>query len=363
MSAAGEVDPDTLEERVRVGASRLIACRPAVRRVEPLTCDVWRVDFTDGWQLVAKHQLFGWLTAGTAYDLLEVERHILDLLGEAGCAVPRVLGVDCQAQLIFLEYCGDQTLDDVVQEVPAETRKRYGLRLVEIFIEIEEVFRERGEELRFRAAPQADETQLGKAWRLAGRQARRGMELLLGRCPDRPRRLLDEMLGWLGDRSASLGSTDYNARNVVVDPSSGRLSFIEFAKIGWDWPERRLVQYATSLGAGRPRGNFEGLLGGEEVEYYAARIGDAGAARALDGHHLVFHLNAAALLCGALVRAEERESGSLLQAWRNPRQRLERLLCALITPLSADPLAVELRSAFCRVEDVDRIATQKSKEK
>lgn len=361
MSAAGAVDPDTLEERIRTGVSRLVAGRPVVRRVEPLTCDVWRVDFANGRRLVVKHQLFGWLTEGTAYDLLEVERRVLDLLGDAGCAVPRVLGVDGQAQLIFLEYCGDQTLDDVVQEAPEEIHRRYGQRLVEEFTRVEEAFRQRREELRSRVAPQADEGQLEEAWRLAGMQARRGMELLLGRCPDRTRGLLDEMLGWLGDRDASLGSTDYNARNVVVDPSSGRLSFIEFAKIGWDWPERRLVQYATSLGAGRPRGNFEGLLGGEEVEFYAARIGDAGAARALDGHHLVFHLNAVALLCGALARPEEKESGPLLQAWKNPRQRLERLLCALTAPLSADTLAAELRNAFCRVEDVDRMITQESR--
>ena len=38
---------------------------------------VWRVEDADGRKVVVKHQPFGWLTEGTAYDLLEVERDVL----------------------------------------------------------------------------------------------------------------------------------------------------------------------------------------------------------------------------------------------------------------------------------------------
>ena len=45
-----------------------------------------------------------------------------------------------------------------------------------------------------------------------------------------------------------VGSLDYNARNVVLDEARGRVTLVDFAATGVDWPERRLVQYATATG-------------------------------------------------------------------------------------------------------------------
>ena len=45
-----------------------------------------------------------------------------------------------------------------------------------------------------------------------------------------------------------VGSLDYNARNVVLDEAGGRVTLVDFAATGVDWPERRLVQYATATG-------------------------------------------------------------------------------------------------------------------
>jgi len=354
MTTAGALfgEAGALEERVRQRARDLLPGRPEVRAVEELAPDVWRVEFADGRKLVAKHQLCGWFTGGAAHDLLTVEQRVLDLLAGTGCAVPRVLGVERQAQIIFLEYCGRRTLDDVVQDTSA--RRSYARRTVAGFCEIERVFQERQEELLVHISPQADVGHLEQAWRQASGRAREGLEHLLRfrrTGQSEGRELLDEILRRLGRRRPSLGSIDYNARNVVVDLDSGRLRFIEFAQIGWDWPERRLVQYTTSLGAGRPGGNFQGLLDAETAALYAELAGDPSGAGVLDCHHLVFHLNAAALLRAALETPGERDSRRLLQAWKNPRQRLERLAHILAQPLSADPLAGELREMFRRAAD------------
>ena len=75
-------------------AAYVRAGHPAVRAIAPLAEGVWRIEDADGRKVVVKHQLFGRLTQGTAYDLLEVERDVLDFLHRAGCPVPAVLGID-----------------------------------------------------------------------------------------------------------------------------------------------------------------------------------------------------------------------------------------------------------------------------
>ena len=185
-----------------------------------------------------------------------------------------------------------------------------------------------------------------------------GVLRLHGRCGGpaaaRCRSLLEEILQRLAGRRPVLGTTDYNARNIVVDPPAGRLSFIEFAKIGWDWTERRLVQYSASMGAGRPDGSFTSLLDRDAVRQYASGARDPGdRALALDGHHIVFHLNAADLLLEALEsRCNGRHAG-LLQAWRRPRRRLEQIAGALTAALSDVSLTTEFRALFNELVSLD----------
>ena len=337
------MEPERPEDYLRRRVPERVSGRPAVRSVVSLDVDVWRVDCADGRSLVAKHQLFGRATRGTAYDLLEVETRVLGLLGQAGCPVPAALGTDPEGSFIFLEHGGERTLDDAVQEGTPETRSGWARQTVAGFCAIDRVFREQQEEMRGCTAPGTDPDQLIRGWELAGERAGEGLSYLLGSVEPRSaqtRTRLAEVVRKLAAREPTLGSTDYNARNVVVDAERGRVCFIEFAKIGWDWSERRLVQYATSLGAGRERGTFRSLLDRECASLFAAAGGDAAA---LDGHQLVLLLNAAALLGAALERSEESGSRQWLQAWRNPHQRLDCLRAALATRLSDDPLVGGIR--------------------
>ncbi|MEW6750260.1 MAG: hypothetical protein AB1505_04700 [Candidatus Latescibacterota bacterium] len=307
--------------RSRVPA--LFGGRAAVGRVAGLGPCVWAVTLQDGRRLVAKHHLFGRLARGTPHDLLRVETLVLGMLCQAGCPVPRVLGQDTQAHVLFLEHAGELTLDDLAQENPAAARAcapqvAGGHRAIEWVLE------QREHELLPHLAPGAGKEDLATGWQAAGEQAQRGLAALSGGGADRleaAQAALSLLLRRLGSMPAALGSTDYNARNVVVGPD-GVPRFLEFAKIGWDWSARRLVQYATSLGAGRPRGRFLSLLGGEAAARYAQCGGDR---EALDGHQLVFWLNAAALLQEAVERPGDPRHRRLLAAWGEPQGRLAQM--------------------------------------
>ena len=88
-------------------AAYVRAGHPPVRAIAPLAEGVWCIEDADGRKVVVKHQLFGRLTQGTAYDLLEVERDVLGLLArEPGCPVPAVLGVSTQDDTLHLLAMG-----------------------------------------------------------------------------------------------------------------------------------------------------------------------------------------------------------------------------------------------------------------
>ena len=324
-----------------------------------LAAGVWRLDLDGGRRVVAKRQPFAGLARGRADDLLAVEQRVLALLRERNCPVPRVLGSDPSAGIIFFEHVGDETLDDAARSSGPGRRQRLRERLVSGLLRLEQAFADCRRELEPHVSPAASRDRLPAALDRARAGALNGLHGLLERCGrghGQALRELGELIDGLCSRLAaeepSLGSTDYNARNVVVDRRSGAVSFIEFAKIGWDWPERRLVQYATGLGAGA-EGGFAGLLDRAAAGRYSssARGDRARRAFALDGHHLLFHLNAAARLCGALDRPGHEPHRALLKAWRQPDLRLRQLCAAVSTPLGGDTMTTGLRRQFARLSE------------
>lgn len=315
--------------------------------IAPLAEGVWRVEDAAGRDVVVKHQLFGRLTRGRAYDLLEVEREVLDMLRAANCPVPACLGVDPDAECIFLQWVGDRLLDDAIQDGdPGPT-----MQAIRGLCAIERACAQRADRLVPRVVPSASRAALATAWDEAGARAYAGIEQLCGRL-QRPldaglRPLLEAMHGWLAARPAALGSVDYNARNAVVEPGGTRVYFLEFAKIGWDWTERRLTQYVTSMGSGRPDGRMCSLLDAPAARLYAEVSGRSDGARALDYHRIFFLLNSAALLGAALDG--EPHALALRQHWKRPRARLRQCATMLAEGLSTDPSAAEFRSRlqFC----------------
>ena len=317
-----------------------------VRAITPLAEGVWRIENADGRKVVVKHQLFGRLTQGTAYNLLEVERDVLGFLHAAGCPVPAVLGIDPDAHCIFLQWVGDRTLDDAIQDGDRAAT----MQAIRGLCAIERAFSQRTD-LEPRVVPSANRAALDAAWDEAGARAHAGIEQLCSRL-QRPldagiQPLLDAMHGWLAVRPASLGSIDYNARNAVVEPKGTRVYFLEFAKIGWDWTERRLTQYTSSMGSGRQDGRMRSLLDASAARLYAEASGRNDGARALDYHRIFFLLNSAALL-GASLDGEP-HALALRQHWKRPHARLRQCATMLAEGLSTDSSAAEFRSRlqFC----------------
>ena len=305
---------------------------------------VWRVEDADGRKVVVKHQPFGWLTEGTAYDLLEVERDVLGLLRGASCPVPAVLEIDREAHCILLEWIGERTLDDAIQAGDYEATRQAIVGLCKI----ERAFVQYEDRLASRVAPAAGRAALAAAWDEAGARAHAGLEQLFDRL-ERPvdsaaQQRLDEMYAYLAARPPVLGSTDYNAHNAVVHAESGTVRFLEFAKIGWDWTERRLVQYTTSMGSGRSDGRMRSLLDASAARLYAEASGRGDGARALDYHRIFFLLNGAALLCAAL--AGKPPGPALLKRWQQPAQRLRQFADMLTQNVSADPVAGAFRACL-----------------
>ena len=323
------------------------AGHPPVRAIAPLAEGVWRVEDADGSKIVVKHQLFGRLTQGTAYDLLEVERDVLGVLHAVGCPVPAVLGIDPDAHCIFLQWVGDRTLDDAIQAGDRAAT----IQAIRGLCAIERACAQRADLLEPRVVPSANRAALDAAWDEAGKQAHAGIEQLCSRL-QRPldaemQPLLEVMHGWLAARPPALGSVDYNARNAVVEPEGTRVYFLEFAKIGWDWTERRLTQYTSSMGSGRQDGRMRSLLDASAARLYAEASGRSDGVQALDYHRIFFLLNSAALLCAALDG--EPYALALRQHWKRPHARLRQCAAMLAQGLSTDSSAAEFRSRlqFC----------------
>ena len=388
--------PEALVDAIRRLTPALLPGHPRVARIDPVERwggphpGVWRVTAEDGSRTVVKHQFYASLTRGKPYDLLKVEETVCRLLHGASCPVPRLYATEPSCDLVFSEWCGDLTLDDVCQDdiwqenvcqddiwqenvcqddawqgdvcqddawqdATAEHLPFYAFAVVDGFTAIQAALHNHTATLSALAFPGCDEYGLLEAWQRVTRKIDLGLPLLatrLGarldsRTEGRSRTLWSETARTLGHAPSLLGPTDYNARNVVVDRGPHGLRFIEFSKLGWDWPERRLVQYATALGAGRPNGNIRCLLDRAAARAYAERAGDYRSdsidriARWLDGHHLSLHLLAG---CRFVEALHAPGTGDASTGWANPEARLRQVRDALATPLSDDPAIGELRS-------------------
>ena len=156
--------------------------------------------------------------------------------------------------------------------------------------------------------------------------------------------------------SATLGTLDYNARNIITD--ARRITFVDFGSIGWDWSERRIVQFFNSLGSNREEGNFVNLLNREVISAYANRavayrsdISESEIITLLDYHNILFYLLIVHRLLEATAQPTSEKNRALLNGWGDAGARLARALEILAnSELSDDPYAQQIREwvRICR---------------
>lgn len=341
LAGDATVEPPDLEAHLRALVPALCG-GPPVGRILQMSTGVWLIERRGDVPVVVKQQLFGPLTRGTNHSLVAVEELVLGKLAAAGCPVPAVLGTDYQRDLILLEFVGELTLDDWIQAAAPAARRAMAGRLVGAHCAIHRTMALHTPHLRLHTAPGCDVEALATAWRIATSRAREGLQYLLGHEPTlaaEAQRILGRISGQCAAREPSLGTADYNARNVVIHATNAP-RFIEFATLGWDWPERRLAQYGLPLGTRHPEGKIASVLDGSAAAVYQ-RLG--GNPVALEQHHLVLLLNAVARLGRILAAPHIPENHALLRTWLRPRRRLRQLGNLLAAEWGADSASNSLR--------------------
>lgn len=306
---------------------------------------VWKITLTNSESFAVKHHIFAPLTRGKPYDLLKVEQRVNARLNTDGVSTPPIITAAVEHGLVIYKWWGDHTLDDVCQTTdPAP----FTNTIIKTLCALEKSFYNHTHELTPHIAPGCTVKDLQTSWRETTQSLGEILPDLTAYITGKPTpsNLLSQwtaLTNNLANAPPTLGPTDYNARNIVFSKTDTP-AVLELAKIGWDWPVRRFVQYTTSLGAHHPTGHIVGLLTPPSASAYsdtAAKIyhtpPETILAR-LDGHHLIFHLIALRTCLTAL--------STLDHPWKNIETRLKQHTNQIVQGLSAHPPTLAFREHF-----------------
>ncbi len=293
------------------------------------------------------------------YTPCQIETKVLSMLHQDRCPVPQVIWHSLELHALLLQWCGEQTLDAIAQsdETPPVNIESLLQTTLQKLCEIETRFATHTEQLRpyiFRFdAHQHLKNSLERGIKVIGYLSHLGKKNM----PPTQAETLIEKWNALAIRlqlaPTALGSLDNNARNIVITGETP--TFIDFASIGWNWQEIRLVQILNSIGAFLPRttknANFVSLLNRKLVNTYAEwvcthreRSSPAEIAARVDAHHLLFYLSAIHRIIQSVAKPETPESKMLIQAWGNTTHRFQSALTQIINPkLSNDTDIAEIR--------------------
>ena len=326
--------------------------------------NVWRLN-TMGRAYLLKQHLITQPVGESTFTPFQTEIAVLLRLHQAGCRVPELYWWSDSASCLLMEWCGNTTLDDLAQETLIDELKPIIQNAVRAFCQLEEGFAKTADALNPYIYPLDYPAFLRDMIGTLLDQGRKTLDYLAWLkgepMPADQATRLDAIWERLSNRlhraTPTLGTLDYNARNIVVDGSTP--TFIDFGSIGWDWSERRLVQSLNSLGTNRANGRFVSLWGQEAVKQYAGQIAEhrqdwseTEIAAQVDCHHLLFYLSIVYRLLQSTAQPEAAESRATLQAWGAPKARFRRAL-ALLTDshLSEDPDIKHLQEIITAFRD------------
>ncbi len=321
--------------------------------------NVWRLTAMGRTYLLKQH-LITQPVGESTFTPFQIESVVLLRLHQAGCRVPELYWWSDAASCLLMEWCGDTTLDDLAQETPTDKLKPIVENTIRAFCQLEAGFAKTAHALNPYIYPLDYSVFLQDMLQTLLDQGRKTLDYLAWMKgepmpADRAARLdaiWERMSNCLHRATPTLGTLDYNARNIVVNGETP--TFIDFGGIGWDWSERRLVQSLNSLSANRTNGNFVSLLNRGIVEEYAEQIAEyredwskAEIAAQVDCHQLLFYLSVVHRLLQSTAQPETAESKATLQAWGNPKARFQHALTLLTdSHLSEDTDAAHLRESI-----------------
>ncbi|MDE0040932.1 MAG: hypothetical protein OXT74_02765 [Candidatus Poribacteria bacterium] len=297
----------------------------------------------------------------SAFTPFEVESFALSTLSETGCSVPKVVWQSNLDFCLLLEWRGESTLDDAAQTAPLESLKETITGALSEFCQIEKSFADRHTDFAPYVYPLDYPTYLRRTMDNILDQGRKTLGYLARLSGEPAASDLDEVWSNLAQalhgNSATFGTLDYNARNIVID--AGGIIFVDFGSVGWDWSERRIVQFFNSLGANREGGNFVNLLNRDVIRAYASRAityrsgnSEEEIIAQIDYHNILFYLSIVHRLLAATAQPEQEENKALLRAWRDTKARLNRALEILEdSDLSDDSTARQIREYVGKYRD------------
>ena len=293
------------------------------------------------------------------YTPCQIETDVLSILHHNRCSVPQVVWSSAELHALLLEWRGEHTLDALAQnhEKPHADIKPLLQTILRELCEIESCFARRAE----RFAPyvfhfeahQNLKSLLERGVKVIGYLSHLGEKPMSAAQADALIETWNALAVRLQLSPTALGGLDNNARNIVIADETP--TFIDFASIGWNWQEMRLVQLLNSIGAflSAPyeNANFVSLLDRELINTYAEWVcahrencSPEEIAARVDAHHLLFYLSAIDQLLQALAQPEASESGMLLDAWGDTRSRFQSALTHIIdADLSDDTDTAKIR--------------------
>ena len=287
------------------------------------------------------------------YTPCQIESTVLSILHRSGCRVPKIIWESEDLHALLLEWCGELTLDAIAQNGSVSDLKPILHTTLMELCRVESVFAENVKLF----TPYAFLFNLDTTLQHSLEQGRKTLDYLSHLNEDTITSSqvarLDAAWNAISDRlqaaPPTFDSLDYQSRNIVI---SGETPFlIDFSSVGWDWQERRLVQYFNSIGANQEGANFVSLLDCDLVNAYAEWVtthretcSPAEIAARVDSHHLLFYLSVIHQLLRTVAQPETAESKVLLKAWGDPQARFQNALTQLINAdLSDDVHTTQIR--------------------
>ena len=279
----------------------------------------------------------------------QIEKFTLSSLHSGGCAVPQLIWDSEKHQTLLLEWVGDETLDSLAQNSSIPNLTPLLHRIMRQLCHIESHFIENRTQFLLSVfqfdAHSILQSLLDQGRKTVGYLAHLQKNPLTSSQLEHLDSAWNNLSNNLLNAPTTLDTLDYQANNIVINGEEPYL--IDFASVGWDWQERRLVQHFTSIGAFQEDGNFISLLNHELIRTYSEwvvlnreKCTTTEVAARVDGHHLLFYLTIIHKILHAQTRPESPESQLLVDAWGDMRLRIQRAISLIITTSLSDDVYI-----------------------
>ena len=240
--------------------------------------------------------------------------------------VPDLVRYSDNEYLLLMSWCGDQTLEDLIQNQQSAAKfNRIVSEVLSAYSRLELAFSS------INVAATANNALFD--FDKTSQTGFRIFNLLLTKCvqPSVLAGRWKELIDVLKQSPMTFGPLDYQTKNIVLNDQL-KPYFIDFESVGWDWPTRRLVQYLTSLGSGNSNGQFFSLLNRKVL----AQSTDKNTLRQFDGHVMLFYLIILDRIVRAVARPESGFAQILMNEWGNLKNRYYQALNQLRTIVLSD---------------------------